>query len=243
MQEVLIVTGASRGIGAATARKAAEKGYAVCINYRNNRKAAESLRDEISRHGGRAITVAADVSNEADVVRMFETVDQELGLVTALVNNAAILPKTMPVRDMSYDRVHQVFSTNVIGPFICAREAVRRMARSTGGHGGRIVNVSSIVAKYGSPNETNDYSGSKAALEVLTIGLAREVSAEGIRVNAVRPSMIHTDMVADKIDRARRVHPLKRPGTPEEVANTILWLLSEEASYVAGAIVDINGGR
>lgn len=243
MQEVIIVTGGSRGIGAATVRKAAENGYAVCINYRKNRKAAERLRDEISQYGGKAIAVAADVSVEADVIRMFEIVDQQLGLVTALVNNAAILPKTRPVRDMSYDRVHEVFSTNVIGPFICAREAVRRMARSCGGHGGRIVNVSSIVAKYGSPNEANDYSGSKAALEVFTIGLAREVSAEGIRVNAVRPSMIHTDMVADRLDRARRVHPLKRAGTPEEVANTILWLLSEEASYVAGAIVDINGGR
>lgn len=243
MQEVIIVTGGSRGIGAATVRKAAEMGYAVCINYRSNRKAAERLRDEISRNGGKAIAVAADVSVEEDVVRMFDTVDKQLGPVTALVNNAAILPKARPVRDMSYSRVHEVFSTNVIGPFICAREAVRRMARSCGGHGGRIVNVSSIVAKYGSPNEANDYSGSKAALEVLTIGLAREVSAEGIRVNAVRPSMIHTDMVADRLDRARRVHPLRRPGTPEEVANTILWLLSEEASYVAGAIVDVNGGR
>ena len=243
MQEVIIVTGGSRGIGAATVRKAAEHGYAVCINYRNHRKAAEQLRDEIGRSGGRAITGAADVSVEADVVRMFNIVDDQLGPVTALVNNAAILPKTKPVRDMSYDRIHEVFSTNVIGPFICAREAVRRMARSGGGQGGRIVNVSSIVAKYGSPNEANDYSGSKAALEAFTIGLAREVSAEGIRVNAVRPSMIHTDMVADRIDRARRVHPLKRPGTPEEVANTILWLLSDEATYVAGAIVDVNGGR
>lgn len=243
MNEVIIVTGGSRGIGAATARKAAEQGYAVCINYRSNHKAAERLRDEIRCLGGRAIAVAADVSFEADVVRMFETVDEHLGPITALVNNAAILPKTRSVRDMSYDRVREVFSTNVIGPFICAREAVRRMARSSGGGGGRIVNVSSIVAKYGSPNEANDYSGSKAALEVFTIGLAREVSVEGIRVNAVRPSMIHTDMVADRIDRAQRLHPLKRAGTPDEVANTIMWLLSEEASYVAGAIVDVNGGR
>ncbi|HEY8512887.1 MAG TPA: SDR family oxidoreductase [Cyclobacteriaceae bacterium] len=243
MQEIIIVTGGSRGIGAATVRKAAERGYAVCINYRSNHKAAERLRDEIIRGGGKAIAVAADVSVEEDVLRMFEIVDKQLGPVTALVNNAAILPKAKPVREMTFDRVHEVFTTNVIGPFICAREAIKRMAKSCGGNGGRIVNVSSIVAKYGSPNEANDYSGSKAALEVLTIGLAREVSAEGIRVNAVRPSMIHTDMVAHRLHRAKHVHPLQRPGTPEEVANTIMWLLSEEASYVAGAIVDVNGGR
>lgn len=198
--------------------------------------------------GGEAIAVAADISREEEVVRLFQTVDSELGTVTALVNNAAILPGRMPVRDMDAGRLRGVFDTNIVGPFLCAREAIRRMSTLTGGQGGAIVNVSSIVAKYGSPNEVNDYAVSKAAIDMLTIGLAREVAAEGIRVNGVRPSLTYTDMLAeagnsDRFERVKQIHPMKRAGYPEEIANAILWLLSEDASYTAGAIIDVNGGR
>ena len=248
MKEVLIVTGAGRGIGAVTAEIAAEKGYSVCINYRSNTAAAEMLARSINDHGGEALAVKADISDEDDIVRMFETVDRQLGRVTALVNNAAILPPRMPVDGMTHSRLSTVFETNIIGPFICAREAIKRMSVHHGGRGGAIVNISSIVAKYGSPNEVNDYAASKAAIDMLTIGLAREVAAEGIRVNGVRPSLIYTDMVVeagngDRFERVKEVHPLKRAGYKEEVANAILWLLSEEASYTAGAIIDVNGGR
>lgn len=248
MKEVLIVTGAGRGIGAATAEIAAEKGYSVCINYRSNIVAAETLAQSIIDRGGEAIAVAADISDEDDIVRMFEIVDRYLGPVTALVNNAAILPPPMSVNEMSYERLRTVFDTNIIGPFICAREAIRRMSTLNGGRGGAIVNISSIVAKYGSPNEVNDYAASKAAIDMLTIGLAREIASEGIRVNGVRPSLIYTDMVVeagdtDRFERVKEIHPMKRAGYTEEVANAILWLLSEEASYTAGAIIDVNGGR
>jgi len=247
-KEVLIVTGAARGIGAATVEIAAEKGYSVCINYRSNIAAAENLAQSINDRGGEAIAVEADVSDEDDVVRLFDTVDKHLGPVTALVNNAAILPASMPVNAMSFDRLSRVFNTNVIGPMICSREAIKRMSTATGGQGGAIVNISSIVAKYGSPNEVNDYAVSKAAIDMLTIGLAREVAAEGIRVNAVRPSLVYTDMVVasgngDRFERVKQIHPMKRAGYTEEVANAIIWLLSEEASYTAGAIIDVNGGR
>ncbi|HLT71361.1 MAG TPA: SDR family oxidoreductase [Cyclobacteriaceae bacterium] len=249
MKDVLIVTGAGRGIGAATVEIAAEKGYSVCINYRNNIVAAETLAQSIIARGGEALAVCADISDEDDIVRMFDTVDRYLGPVTALVNNAAILPPPMPVNEMDYSRLRKVFDTNIIGPFICAREAVKRMSTLNGGKGGAIVNVSSIVAKYGSPNEVNDYAASKAAIDMLTIGLAREVASEGIRVNGVRPSLVYTDMIleaegnADRFERVKQIHPMKRAGYTEEVANAILWLLSDEASYTAGAIIDVNGGR
>jgi len=248
MKEVLIVTGAARGIGAATAEIAAEKGYSVCINYRSSIAAAETLARSIVDRGGEAIAVRADMSNESEIMEMFETVDRYLGPVTALVNNAAVLPPRMSVHDMSYHRLRTVFETNIIGPFICAREAIKHMSTDNGGNGGAIVNISSIVAKYGSPNEVNDYAASKAAMDMLTIGLAREVASEDIRVNGVRPSLIYTDMVVeagngDRYERVKETHPLKRAGYTEEVANAILWLLSEEASYTAGAIVDVNGGR
>lgn len=248
MKDVLIVTGGARGIGAATAEVAAERGYSVCINYRSSCVAAEMLARRINDRGGVAIAVEADMSDEHDIVRMFKTVDKYLGPVTALVNNAAILPPRMPVTEMTYDRLSTVFETNIIGPFICAREAIKRMSTHNGGNGGAIVNISSIVAKYGSPNEVNDYAVSKAALDMLTIGLAREVASEGIRVNGVRPSLVYTDMVVeagngDRFDRVKETHPLKRAGYTEEVASAILWLLSEEASYTAGAIIDVNGGR
>jgi NAD(P)-dependent dehydrogenase (short-subunit alcohol dehydrogenase family) len=248
VKKVMVITGASRGIGAVTAEKAAEKGYSVCINYVRNIAAAELLAEKIRDSGGDAICVQADVSKEEDIHRLFRTVDEELGSVTALVNNAALLAPRMSVKEMDFERLRQIFDTNSIGPIICSREAVKRMAKSTGGNGGSIVNMSSIAGKYGSPNEYNDYAASKGAIEILTIGLAREVADEGIRVNAVRPSLIYTEMLAaagnsDRFDRVNRIHPMKRAGYPEEVANVILWLLSDEASYTSGAIVDVNGGR
>jgi NAD(P)-dependent dehydrogenase (short-subunit alcohol dehydrogenase family) len=248
MDRVAIITGASRGIGAATALLAARRGYGVCVNYRSNEAAARSVVNAIEAAGGRAIAVAADVAKEADVVRLFETVDWELGTVTALVNNVGVLEKQTRVEHLDGDRLGRVFATNVIGSFLCAREAVRRMSTNHGGKGGAIVNVSSAAARLGSPNEYVDYAASKGAVETMTRGLAREVAEEGIRVNAVSPGHIYTDIHAaggepGRVDRVKVQVPMKRGGQPEEVANAILWLLSDEASYVTGTILDVTGGR
>jgi len=248
MSKVIIITGASRGTGAATARLAAENGYSVCVNYRANRDAAAAVVAEIQRNGGKAIAVAADVGLEMDVLRLFRTVDRELGPVTALVNNAGILETQMRLESMPADRIARVFATNVLGSFLCAREAVLRMSTKRGGSGGAIVNVSSMAARLGGPNEYVDYAASKGAIDTLTVGLAREVGDEGIRVNAVRPGLIHTDMHASggepgRIERLKDSVPLKRGGQPEEVATAILWLLSTEASYVTGTFLDVAGGR
>ncbi len=242
---VMIVTGGGRGIGAATARLAATRGYAVCVNYLRNRAAAETLAQEI---GNGAITVAGDVSVEFDVMRLFETVDAKLGRVTALVNNAGIVERQSRVEAMDAARLQRMFATNVIGSFLCAREAIRRMSTKHGGKGGAIVNVSSGAARLGSPGEYVDYAASKGAIDTMTIGLAKELSAEGIRVNAVRPGFINTEIHAsggepNRIERLRDMIPMKRGGEPEEVARAILWLLSEEASYSTGAILDVTGGR
>jgi len=248
MDKVLVVTGGSRGIGAATARLAAEGGYAVCINYLRNRAAADALVDAIRAGGARAIAVPGDVAVEADVVRLFQTVDAELGRITALVNNAGILERQMRVETMDAARLNRVFATNVTGSFLCAREAIRRMSTQRGGQGGAIVNVSSAASRLGSPGEYVDYAASKGAIDTLTIGLAREVATEGIRVNAVRPGVIHTDIHASggdpgRPERVRSAIPMQRVGDAEEVARAILWLLSEEASYTTGAILDVTGGR
>ena len=245
---IMIITGASRGIGAATARLAVARGYAVCLNYRAQADAAHQLARELTDSGGRAITVQADVSIEADVLRMFETVDRELGRVTALINNAGMLESQMPVTSMSAERIARVFNINVIGPFLCAREAVKRMSTRRGGQGGSIVNVSSMAARLGSPNEYVDYAAAKGAIDTFTVGLAKEVAAEGIRVNAVRPGLIYTDMHASggepgRIERLKDSVPLRRGGQPEEVANAILWLASNEASYTTGTFIDVSGGR
>ncbi len=244
----LLVTGASRGIGAATARLAAERGYAVCVNYRSDRAAADAVVAAIRGAGGRAVAIAGDVAKEPDVLRLFESCAAELGPLDALVNNAGILEPHMRVDEMSAGRLERVFATNVVGSFLCAREAVRRMSTRHGGKGGGIVNVSSVAASLGSPDEYVDYAASKGAIDTLTIGLAREVAAEGIRVNAVRPGVIYTGIHASggepgRVDRVKSAVPMKRGGQPEEVARAILWLLSEESTYCTGAILDVSGGR
>lgn len=248
MKPALLVTGGSRGIGAATARLAAARGYAVCLSYRSNAAAAAAVVDEIDRAGGAAIAVPADVAIEADVLRLFETVDRRFGRLQALVNNAGILERQMRVDEMDAGRIGRVLATNVLGPFLCVREAVRRMSTRHGGSGGAIVNVSSMAATLGSPNEYVDYAASKGAIDSMTIGLAREVATEGIRVNAVRPGVIYTDIHASggepgRVDRVKAAVPMRRGGTAEEVARAILWLLSDEASYSTGAFIDVSGGR
>jgi NAD(P)-dependent dehydrogenase (short-subunit alcohol dehydrogenase family) len=246
--KVLIVTGGGRGIGAATARLAAQHGYAVCVNYRKNAAAAAALVAQIHTDGGTAIAVGADVASEPDVVRLFETVDAQLGPLTALVNNAGILETQARVEQIDAARIDRVFATNVRGAFLCAREAVRRMSTKNGGGGGAIVNVSSRAAQLGAPGEYVDYAASKAAVDALTIGLAREVAAEGIRVNGVRAGIIYTEIHADggepgRVDRLGPTLPMRRGGDPIEVARAILWLLSEDASYSTASFIDVAGGR
>ena len=246
-QKTIIITGGSRGIGAATALMAADEGYSVCVNYRQNRDAAETVVKKIVDEGGRAISVAADVANEEEVATLFDRANDELGPVTALVNNAGILETQCNFLEIDVDRLRRVIETNVIGAFLCAQEAVRRMSRTNGGNGGGIVNVSSVAARTGAPNEYIDYAASKGALESMTAGLAREVAPEGIRVNLVRPGFIYTGMHADggepgRVDRLVESIPLRRGGQPEDVARAILWLLSENASYAVGVSLDVTGG-
>jgi NAD(P)-dependent dehydrogenase (short-subunit alcohol dehydrogenase family) len=247
-KRVLLVTGGATGIGAETARVASRKGWAVCINYRNSREDATELETEIRSAGGDAMSVQADISLEDDVMRLFETVDRQWGRLDGLVNNAGILEKQCRVEAVSSDRLLRVLSTNVIGTFLCCREAVLRMSSKHGGDGGAIVNVSSAASRLGAAGEYVDYAASKGAMDTLTIGLAAEVASEGIRVNAVRPAFIHTRIHAlggepGRIDRLKAVIPMGRGGTPEEVAATIVWLLSGEASYVTGALIDMAGGK
>lgn len=248
MNQTLLVTGGSRGIGAATARLAARRGYSVCVNYHRNALAAAVLVDDIVREGGRAIAVCADVSLESDVQHLFAELDVQLGPLVALVNNAGILEQQARVEEMTAERVNRVLTTNVTSFFLCAREAVRRMSTRRGGAGGAIVNVSSAASRLGSAGEYVDYAASKGAIDTFTIGLANEVAGEGIRVNAVRPAFIYTDIHASggepgRVDRVKAAVPMKRGGDAEEVARAILWLLSDEASYTTGGFIDVSGGK
>ena len=248
MSKVMLVTGGSRGIGAAIARLAARRGYAVGVNYHAQAGAAQAVVDAIRGEGGRAVALQADVSQEAQVLRMFQALDDELGRIDALVNNAGILEQQMRVEAMSAERLQRVLATNVIGAFLCAREAVRRMSTRHGGPGGAIVNVSSAAARLGSPNEYVDYAASKGALDTMTIGLSKEVAPEGIRVNGVRPGTIYTDMHASggepgRVDRLKSAIPLRRGGTVEEVAGAVMWLFSDEAGYTSGSFIEVSGGN
>ena len=241
------MTGGGRGIGAATSRLAAERGYAVCVNYRSDEKAAGEVVAAARRLGADAIAVRGDVADENDVVRLFDAA-ASLGTLTGLVNNAGILERQCRLDEMDAGRFDRVFSTNVIGAFLCAREAVKRMSTRHGGRGGAIVNVSSMASRLGSPGEYIDYAASKGAIDTLTIGLAKEVAEEGIRVNSVRPGVIHTGIHASggepgRVERVKHAVPMKRGGQPEEVARAILWLLSPEASYSTGTFIDVSGGR
>ena len=248
MNKVLLITGGSRGIGAATAHLAAAQGYAVAVNYSHNASAAQAVVRTIQAQGGQAIAVQADVANEAQVLAMFATVDAQLGRLTALVNSAGVVDVAARVDAMDVQRWRRLLDINVIGTMLCAREAVRRMSTRHGGVGGAIVNLSSVAATLGSPGQYVDYAASKGAIDSFTVGLGREVAAEGIRVNAVRPGVIDTDIHASggQPERARQLAPtipMRRPGTAQEVAQAIVWLLSDAASYTTGSIVDVGGGR
>lgn len=247
-QQILLITGGGRGIGAAVAVLAAQRGYAVAVNYASNSLAADEVVRSIRASGGTAIAVQADVGDEAQVLAMFEKVDARLGRLTALVNNAGVVDLQARVDEMSVARLERMFRINVIGSFVCAREAVRRMSTKHGGSGGAIVNVSSAASRLGSPGQYVDYAASKGAIDTFTVGLAKEVADEGIRVNAVRPGLIETDIHASggMPERAAMLAPtvpMKRTGTPDEIAGAIVWLLSPEARYTTAALLDVTGGR
>ncbi len=248
MEKVLLVTGGSRGIGAATCLLAARQGWAVAVNYTANSLAADEVVRQIRADGGRAMTVQADVADEAQVLRMFEQVDAKFGRLTGLVNNAGVVDVTARVEDMSVARWKRMFDINVIGSLVCAREAVRRMSTRHGGSGGSIVNLSSAAARLGAPGQYVDYAAAKGAIDTFTIGLAKEVAAEGIRVNAVRPGLIETEIHAsgglpNRVKDLQHQVPMQRGGSAEEVAEAIVWLLGEGASYTTMSLIDVSGGR
>jgi NAD(P)-dependent dehydrogenase (short-subunit alcohol dehydrogenase family) len=248
MKKIILITGGGRGIGAACAIQAADQGYQVCINYLSDDNAAAGIVDTIASRGGSAFAIKADVSDEEQVERMFRSIDERYGRLDALINNAGVLSEQMRVDQMSAARVHRIMATNVVGTILCAREAVRRMSTSHGGAGGGIVNVSSRAGVLGAAGEYVDYAASKAAVDALTIGLSKEVAQEGIRVNGVRPGLIHTEMHASggepgRVGRLAASVPMGRGGQPSEVAQAVLWLLSDAASYTTGTFIDVSGGR
>jgi NAD(P)-dependent dehydrogenase (short-subunit alcohol dehydrogenase family) len=248
MTKAVLITGGSRGIGRACARLLGARGWFVGVNYAQNLAAAQDTVADVERAGGRAIAIAGDVASESDVLAMFDALEQKAGRIDALVNNAGIVAPSSQLADMDLARLKRVFDVNVLGAYLCAREAARRMSTSRGGAGGVIVNVSSAAARLGSPNEYVDYAGSKGAVDSMTLGLAKELGPQGVRVNAVRPGLIDTEIHASggKPDRAAQLGastPLGRPGSAEEVAESIVWLLSDAASYVTGAVLDVAGGR
>ncbi len=248
MSRVMLITGASRGIGAATARLAAQQGYALCLNYHQRADAANAVLEQVRGLGVTAIAVQADVADETQVLHMFEAIDREFGRLDVLVNNAGMLEQQMRLEQMDAARLTRVLGANVIGSFLCAREAIKRMSTRHGGRGGAIVNLSSVAARLGAPGEYIDYAAAKGAIDSMTLGLAKEVASEGIRVNAVRPGVIHTDIHAaggepDRVERVKASVPMGRGGQAEEIAEAILWLASEQASYTSGALLDVAGGR
>lgn len=248
MSRVMLITGASRGIGAATARLAAQQGYALCLNYHQRADAANAVLEQVRGLGVTAIAVQADVADETQVLHMFEAIDREFSRLDVLVNNAGMLEQQMRLEQMDAARWTRVLGANVIGSFLCAREAIKRMSTRHGGRGGAIVNLSSVAARLGAPGEYIDYAAAKGAIDSMTRGLAKEVASEGIRVNAVRPGVIHTDIHAaggepDRVERVKASVPMGRGGQAEEIAEAILWLASEQASYTSGALLDVAGGR
>jgi NAD(P)-dependent dehydrogenase (short-subunit alcohol dehydrogenase family) len=245
--KTILITGGSRGIGAATALLAGKNGYNVCVNYLNNEKSANNIVDQIKEQGGNAIAYKANVSIDEEVIEMFKKIDSDFGFIDALVNNVGVLEKQSRVENLDWQRLQKTFNTNVVSCFLCCKEAIKRMSSKNGGTGGGIVNVSSIASKTGAPNEYVDYAASKAAIDTLTIGLAKEVANEKIRVNAVRPGFIYTDIHTDggepnRVDRIKNNIPMQRGGKPIEVAQAILWLLSDQASFSTGTFIDITGG-
>lgn len=248
MSKVLLITGASRGIGAETARLAARRGYSLCLNYLSNREPAETLGQSLRGDGHHVMLHQADVGVESEVMAMYEAIDNEFGRLDGLVNNAGILEQQSDVVDMSLERWQRIFNINVFGSFLCAREAVKRMSTTRGGQGGSIVNLSSRAADLGAAHEYVDYAAAKGAIDAFTIGLAKEVADQGIRVNAVKPGLIYTDIHADggeagRVDRLKTGVPMQRGGLPAEVAEAILWLLSDASSYTSGSFIDVSGGR
>jgi len=248
MTRVALVTGGSRGIGAASSLLAAKDGWAVAVNYAQNSLAADEVVRQIRAGGGTAMAVQADVGDEAQVIQMFEQVDAKLGRLSALVNNAGVVDVSQRVDQMSVARLERMFRVNITGSFVCAREAIRRMSTKQGGQGGVIVNLSSAAARLGSPAQYVDYAAAKGAIDVMTLGLAKEVAAEGIRVNAVRPGLIDTEIHAsgglpNRAHELAHLVPMQRPGTAEEVARAIVWLMSEQSSYTTGSVIDVTGGR
>lgn len=248
MAKAMLITGGSRGIGAAVAKQAAASGWRVAINYASNAEAANALVQHIVKLGGEAIAIKGDIGEEQDVLAMFAEIDQQFGRLDALVNNAGVVDQKSRVDEMSTERLLRMMRINVVGPFLCAREAVKRMSTRHGGHGGAIVNVSSVASQIGSPGEYVDYAASKGAIDTFTLGLAREVATEGIRVNAIRPGIIDTEIHAsggqpDRVVAMRDKVPMQREGTAEEVAYSIMWLLSDQASYTTGSILNVSGGR
>lgn len=246
--KTILITGASRGIGASTALLAAEQGFAVAVNYHQNQAAADKVVAEILSAGGTAVAIQADISKEEEILRLFSETDRLLGNLVSLVNNAGILERQMRLEDMDAARLQRIFTANITGQFLCAREAIKRMSLKHGGQGGTIVNVSSIAAKTGAPHEYIDYATSKGALDAFTIGLSKELAEEGIRVNGVRPAFIYTDIHAaggepGRIERMKDSIPLKRGGTAKEVAEAIVWLASEKSSYSTGTFIDVTGGK
>lgn len=248
MSKVLLITGASRGIGAETARLAAAHGYSLCLNYLHNERAANELLEALTAGGHQAIMFQANVGIESEVEAMFRAIDRDLGRLDGLVNNAGILEPQSDLVDMSPERWQRILETNVIGSFLCAREAIKRMSTRHGGKGGSIVNLSSRAADLGAPHEYVDYAAAKGAIDAMTIGLAKEVGDQGIRVNAVKPGLIYTDIHADggeagRVDRLKSGVPMQRGGLPVEVAEAILWLLSDASAYTSGSFIDVSGGR